>query len=62
MKKEEQKDFQPVTGDDVVVFLQPNDEKKPIIQKVKKVYKKREPKKIVLKEFAALDFETANLE
>ena len=60
MKKVGQKDFQPVTGDDVVVFLQPNDEKKPIKQKVKKTIKKREPKKIVLKEFAALDFETAN--
>ena len=60
MKKEGQKDFQPVTGDDVVVFIHPSDEKKPIKQKVKKPYKKREPKKIILKEFAALDFETAN--
>lgn len=60
MKKVGQKDFQPVTGEDVVVFIQTNDEKKPIRQKVKKPYKKREPKKIVLKEFVALDFETAN--
>jgi len=59
-KKEEKKEFQPVNGDDIVVFIQDDASKKPIHQKIKKVRKTREPKKIVLKEFAALDFETAN--
>ncbi|MBP1672372.1 MAG: polC [Bacteroidetes bacterium] len=59
-KKEEKKEFQPVNGDDLVVFIQDDAAKKQIHQKIKKVRKTREPKKIVLKEFAALDFETAN--
>jgi DNA polymerase-3 subunit epsilon len=59
-KKVEKKDFQPVNGDDLVVFIQDDPSKKPILQKIKKVRKIREPKKIVLNEFAALDFETAN--
>ncbi len=59
-KKVEKKEFQPVSGDDLVVFIQDDPTKKPIHQKIKKVRKTREPKKIVLNEFAALDFETAN--
>lgn len=59
-KKVEKKDFQPVNEDDLVVFIQDDPSKKPILQKIKKARKIREPKKIVLNEFAALDFETAN--
>lgn len=60
MKKEKQKEFQPVTDDDVVVFIRNTNVQNPITQKVKKTYKKRAPKKIILTDFAALDFETAN--
>jgi DNA polymerase III subunit epsilon len=59
-RKEEHKDFQPVIGEDLVVFIHEDNVKKPIHQKIKKIRKIREPIKVVLKEFAALDFETAN--
>lgn len=60
MKKEEQKEHQPHTMEDLVVFVDQNADQKKYIQKVKKVRIKKEPKKIILKDFVALDFETAN--
>lgn len=60
MKKVDEKKFQLVDGDEAMVFMDIHSQRAPIHQRVKKVYKKREPKKIVLQDFVALDFETAN--
>ena len=59
MKKGEKIEHQPLSEEELIVFVDKNATQKRYTQKVKKVRQIREPKRIVLTEFAALDFETA---